>query len=72
MLLHSFLFLLVILCPHVKHERVIYLDMQERGASVVESVIITYKNPECGGTVILGSQDQEIWSDPLLDTKGES
>ena len=46
--------------------------LQERGASVVESVIITYKNPECGGTVVLGSQNQETWTDPLLDTKGES
>ena len=57
---------------HTKHKCVIYLNLQERGASVVESVVISYKNPECGGTVVLGSQDQETWSNPLLDTKGES
>ena len=41
----------------------------ENGASVVTNVTISYKDPLCGGTQTLGSEDVEVWEDTLLATK---
>jgi hypothetical protein len=41
-------------------------------ASVITSVTISYKDRNCGSSVMLGSKKKESWEDENLGTSGES